>query len=177
MSIIKHIASVCGVVFCAGFTLNAEETKEFVLADIKPTLTGYTNNAYVTMEPAHKHPLTWGRNSYTNQELTVFTRNVEVDSPLMLAKQGTEFFMITPRLALLMSPSLAQTAFLRAYMDLPFLTPFQALKSSGVTHMYRSTAIQNSPATSTTTGQSTHSPAQCGCSSTSFHAMRKRRWS
>jgi hypothetical protein len=51
---------------------------EFVLKDIKPTLSGYTNNAYVTTDTVGQDKM----------KMTVFTTNKEVKSPLMAVKGG-----------------------------------------------------------------------------------------
>jgi hypothetical protein len=51
---------------------------EFVLKDIKPTLSGYTNNAFVTTNAVGQD----------KKKMTVFTTNKEVKSPLMAAEGG-----------------------------------------------------------------------------------------
>jgi len=51
---------------------------EIVLKDIKPTLSGYTNNALVTTD-------TVGQDK---KKMTVFTTNKEVKSPMMAVKGG-----------------------------------------------------------------------------------------
>lgn len=55
-----------------------QEVKEIILEDIKPTLTGYTNTAFVETDKVGEE----------KKEMTVFRRNKDVSGPLVAAKGG-----------------------------------------------------------------------------------------
>jgi len=69
------------VILCAALSvavlLYAEERKEIVLKDIKPTLTGYANDAFVDTQKVGPK----------QKEMTVFRRNPGSTGPLVVAKR------------------------------------------------------------------------------------------
>lgn len=77
-SISGNAAFVLALVFIVTCRCRAE-TNVFVLKEIKPTLTGYTNNAFVTTVKVGPD----------KKEMTVFARNKEVDGPLFVRNGGS----------------------------------------------------------------------------------------
>jgi hypothetical protein len=69
------------IIICAVLSITvllyAQEKKEIVLKDIKPTLTGYVNNAFVDTEKVGPD----------KKEMTVFRRDQNSPGPLVVAKR------------------------------------------------------------------------------------------
>jgi len=78
MHAFAKLVVVAGGVLVAGVAASAEEGLEIVLKGIKPTLTGYANNAFVECDKVGRE----------KKEMTVFRRNKKIESPLVAAVGG-----------------------------------------------------------------------------------------
>ena len=78
MKRLRRITIIICAVLSFAVVLYAQEAKEIVLKDIKPTLTGYANNAFVETQKVGPD----------KKEITVFRRNQSSSAPLVAAKGG-----------------------------------------------------------------------------------------